>query len=127
MSNLKAWAEKEQAQYFANVALYFIGAFGAQRIDCKEAAVKTGMKYAQYNNATQVVYLEKGKRKAMQRMLDYKPYLAIADIKDAIPTDSGLVAHAGGRITQYASFDPRYAIDWHEQSKDVPFLLKITE
>lgn len=112
---------------FSNVVLYFMGAFGASRIDCREVTIERGVKYAQYNDAVVVVYLEKGKRKHKPRQLtlSYKPYLLVVDPKHAIPVPGQFIEIAGGHSTKWAACDERWATEWAQHSADMPVLLRI--
>lgn len=124
---MKQIATTRNGEYFMDVAMYTIGGFGASRTDCRELVIIRGVKYAQYNNAIEIVFLEKGKRTIMKRTLTDCKYLMIARIKDAIPVPSEFDNHAVGKITRYSCYDPRWAKDWAEQSKDVPALVLIKE
>lgn len=116
-TELMLFAQNNCASHFKDMTLYFMGAFGATRLDCREVVIQRNVKHAQYNDAIRVLYLEKGKRKAMSRMLTHKPYMLMVHTKDAIDVPSEFDAHAGGRITRYSTFDPRWESDWAEQSK----------
>lgn len=110
---------------FNNCTLYTMEAFGANRVDCKWIVVKYKQKYAQYNDAIRVEYLEKGKRKPRARMLISNKYLMIVDTKDAIKVPDCMDHYEGGKQTRYATFDERWLTDWQVQSKDMPVLLQI--
>jgi hypothetical protein len=60
------------------VTLYISGMFGVSSINCKWLHVTTGVKYAQYDNAIRVEYIEPRKRNGRRLMLDYKPWLRIS-------------------------------------------------
>jgi hypothetical protein len=116
----------EQTKTFDNVALYRAGMFGVSRIDCKTVEITTGVKYAQYDDATRVRYLEKGKRKAAGFMLDYKPWLRLLPVSTGVvPADALMPAVNGGRQSRYTSYDPRYITDFEDQFESAPWLVAI--
>ena len=103
---------------FENVALYRVGMFGVSRVDCRTLLIETGMKYAQYDNASRVTYLEKGKRKAHGFMLaEREPWLRVIDGKHAITPDSAMVStgYGSSTISRYTSMDSRYVTDFEDK------------
>lgn len=115
---------------FENVTIYRTGMFGVGALACKTVKVTTGVKYAQYENAIRVEYLEKGKRTRRAFILDYKPWLRVVDSKVAIAPDEAIVKQENGSsVSRYTSFDPRYMTDFEDGlvAKGVPVLLSIGE
>lgn len=116
----------EGTKIYANVAMYRSGMFGIARTDCKTVEVTTGVKYAQYNNAIRVKYLEKGKRITRGFILDYDPWLRLIALADAVPEPDGMVRNGNGSlISRYASHDPRYTTDFEDSIAGVPVALVI--
>ena len=59
--------------------------FGISVTTCKSVKLTTGVKYAQYNDAIRVEYLEKGKRNARMFVLaENNPWLRVIDNAVAI-------------------------------------------
>lgn len=114
---------------FENVTLYRRGSmFGINRTDCRMLTITTGQKYAQYDNAIRIQYVEKGKRSARTFMLDYDPWLRVVSVSDAIkPADAMVQIGGGSRHLRYASCDPRWTTDFEDQLAGVPILLAIGE
>lgn len=119
---------------FSNVTLYRSGMFGVSAITCKFVKVITGVKYAQYENAVRVEYLEKGRRKTQGRyfILDYEPWLRVVESSVAIEPADPMVEckgeFAGGSISRYTSHDPRYVTDFEDAlmtAGNIPVLLAI--
>lgn len=115
----------EKTQEFQNVKLYLSGMFGVVSTTCKTLKITTGVKYAQYDNATRIEYVEKGKRLGRRLILDYKPWLLVVDQKNAINPHDG----DGSKVSRYTSFDPRYQTDFEDglAAKGTPILLSIGE
>ena len=126
-SKVKQYADSNPgARYFQNVTFYTMGAFGADRVDCKDAVVREGVKYAQYNDAVEITFLEKGKRNHIRRTLSGSGrYLLVVEQKHAIGVPDPFVACDSGRQTKYATFDPRFQQEWDLLTKDLPALVKI--
>lgn len=102
-----------------NVTIYRQGMFGVHRTDCKTVEITTGQKYAQYNNATKVVLLEKGKRKLVGFMLtNHTDTCIIVDTREAVPVRDPLSEpdERGNRMSRYTSFDKAY---WRELEEDL--------
>ncbi len=112
---------------FTNVAIYRSGAmFGVNRTDCKEVKVTLGVKYAQYNDAVRVEYLEKGKRTKRAFVLSYSPWLRICALKDAVTPASAMDSNGDGSSTsRYTSCDPRYETDFEDSTLETPWLVSI--
>lgn len=108
---------------FQNVTIYISGMFGISRIDCKTLSVESGVKYAQYNNAYRVRFLEKGKRKERGMILDYKPFLVVLDTKHAVNPDN-TTEHADGN-SGLLSYDPRFEPDFIKLIEGLPVLYSI--
>ncbi len=58
------------------------------RLDVRSVTIKTGEKYAQYNNAVKVEFVKKGARTRRGFYMTYKPFLVVLRAKDAISPDS---------------------------------------
>lgn len=109
-----------EVKTFNDVALYLKGEFmgNVHRIDCKEVTVTTGVKYAQHDDAVNVSFLRKGKRKRQGTLLTHKPWLRIIAAGAAVDTDPMLVpaSHGGsGGRSRYLSCDPRWATDFEDR------------
>lgn len=61
---------------FENVTICLKSTFGVNQIQCKSASIKI-RPYAQYNNAIELRYIPKGKRKEIGVIITYNPYLLI--------------------------------------------------
>ncbi len=122
---------EQQTVTLENVAFYARGSmFGVHRTDCRTLKISTGQKYAQYDNAIRIEYLEKGKRNARVCTLTYKPWLRVVSLAHAIAPDDPLVpTSAGCKVSRYASCDPRWASDFEDKlaADGVPVLLAIGE
>lgn len=116
-----------QEYTFSDVAVYRTGEmFGVARTDCRTLVIRTGQKYAQYNDAIRIEYLERGKRNMRSFMLTYRPWLRVMSLKDAVRPDGALVASGdGSRATRYLSCDPRYATDFEDKIEGLPILYSV--
>lgn len=113
--------------YFTDVTLYRAGWFGVGATKCKTLKVTTGVHYAQYTDAIELIYLEKGKRLARRCILDCKPWFRVVDNKSAISVPDPLEECAGGKVSRYTSFDPRYITDFEDKLVGVPVLMAVGE
>lgn len=115
-----------EGDHFKDATLYTTGTYGVQRVDCKEIVVKQHVQYEQYDDAVEIIFLEKGKRKLIKRMLTKTPYLMVVSTREAITLPSEWDQEVSGELqTRYASFDKRWLDDWREQSKHLKPLLLI--
>lgn len=119
----------EKGKYaFRNVALYRAGMFGISRINCKTLEISTGLKYAQYEDAIRVVYLEKGKRKPVAFILLYAPWLRVLAMDKAVDPPDLFIREGDVQITKYSSFDPRWETDFEDANQDdIKPLVKFTD
>lgn len=101
---------------FNNAALFRAGMFGIHRIDCKTITVTTGVKYAQYNDAIKVEYLEKGKRKTCAFIMDYAPWARVVPSSAPLRPEDPFVDHEdGSRRGRYSACDPRWQTDFEDR------------
>ena len=117
----------EEMKEFSNVVLYLKGGFGVSTTACKVLKITTGVKYAQYDNATRVEYVEKGKRKPVGCMLTYDPWARVMAEKDAVNPEDPLVKDGQFSRSRYGSFDPRYTTDFEDRIVGVPTLYSVGE
>jgi hypothetical protein len=83
------------------------------RTDCRTLTIETGVKYAQYNNAIKVTYLESGKRKPRYFILDYMPFLVVVNRADAIQPDGMYGPGVGsGDVVVSTSRHPSHDPGW---------------
>lgn len=107
-------------QTFTNVTIYLRGGMGnINRIDVRELTVERGVKYAQYNDAVRVTWLEKGKRKKAGLYLTYAPFLLVVNREDAIEpasifgaTELGSTPGVSVRRSRYSAFDDGWVRDF---------------
>lgn len=107
-------------QTFTNCTVYLKSEmFGnIVRVDVREATVETGLRYAQYDNATKVTFLRPRERKARGKWITSYPFVVIVRREDAIepePLASVEVSNENGlhvRKSRYASFDERFVTDF---------------
>lgn len=106
-------------QTFNDVTIYFRSSFGSiLRVDARALSVTTGVKYAQYTNATKVTWLAKGKRKPQGMYLTYAPFFIVVRREDAINPESMLgearqtATGMTVRESRYACFDDRWVSDF---------------
>jgi len=105
-----------------NVTIYTLGMFGVHRTDCDTVTISTGHKYAQYSNATRVLFERKGKRKNAkdrkgQLMLTNKhDTCIIVDQRDAVQPRDPMENVPGGRQSRFSSYDMAY---WQELKQDL--------
>lgn len=111
---------------FENVTLYINGMmFGVSRIDCRTLEIREGYKYAQYNNAVHIQFVEKGKRKPRAIVITSLPFAVIVATKNAIQPAHWMDKNEdGSSVSRYASCDPRYETDFLAklQAANVPVL-----
>jgi hypothetical protein len=120
---------------FADVTIYLHCAFNVNRIDCKAVTITRGVKYAQYNDATRVEFLEKGKRKPRGTMLTFRPFLIVLPTAEAIEPDGmfGSVEETPTATVsrgRYSSCDPGWVRDFMaklEKSGVAPLVRIVTE
>ena len=97
-----------------NVTIYRSGGFGVSKLNAKTVSVERGVKYAQYPNATRIIYIEKGKRKAFQFYATHElSTVVIVPTDQAVPvrdpftpsiTENGMTT----RQTRFTSCDNAY-------------------
>ena len=105
---------------FENVSVYRANEmFGCiSRTDCKWIICEEGVKYAQYDNAVKIHFLEKGKRTAKTLTLSYKPFFIAVPTAQAIEPDDWITPQAdGSRVSRYSSHDERWELDIRAQLK----------
>ena len=103
---------------FSNVTIYRRGyMFGITRTDCRDLTITTGVRYAQYDDATKLEWIERGKRKRVGCILDgHKPWLRVVNTAEAIEPQSPLEDVGGGtQRSRYLSCDPRWVTDFEDQ------------
>ena len=121
-----------QSLKFSNVTMYVIGGFGAQRTTCKELEIESPVKYAQYNDAIKLTYLEPRKRRSMGQILSgSSKYIVVVPTSCAIdPADPLSAPEQGeGYTTQrsrHTSFHPAYEAEFNQllAEKKVPILFE---
>jgi hypothetical protein len=107
-----------QETTLTNVTIYTSGEMmgGIHRVDCRDIKIITGVRYAQYPDATRIEFLPKGKRLRLMIHLHPGSWCRIVDTKLAIEPDPWLVpAGDGNRHSRYLSCDPRYKTDFEDQ------------
>lgn len=122
---------------FENVTMYRAGEMigGIHATVCKSIEITFGVKYAQYNDAVKVVYLEKGKRN-MRGFTLCGPHRwfrvcatpkAITPDAAMIPSPSMSTSGMACTISRYTSCDPRYQTDFEDKADaaGVPWLVAI--
>jgi hypothetical protein len=98
--------------------IYKQGIFGIQKIECQLVRINTGVKYAQYKNAAEVVYVPKRKRTAYMERLTYDPFMIILEGHNHPDTENGFVPMEsnidGVKCTQskYTCFSDSYKSDF---------------
>lgn len=106
---------------FHNCTVYFKSDFLGciNRRDVKMVTIEEGCKYAQYDNATKVTWLEPRKRNARATMLTSYPFVVVLRREEAIDPPSIFSepkeSTTGGVSIQectYASFDDRWVTDF---------------
>lgn len=116
----------EETTSYVNVAMYRAGIFGIARTDCKTVEVTTGVKYAQYDNAIRIKYLEKGKRKPQAFILSHDPWLRLISPAEGVsPVDPMQRNGNGSAMSRYSSCDPRYVTDFEDSIAGIPVVLTI--
>jgi hypothetical protein len=103
-----------------NKTLYRVvteGGFGMTHVNVSSVSVSK-CRYAQYDNALRVDYLEKGKRKPVALVIKPGAYLAIYKLEDAPEKmDPFNSTPDGGKITKYSMFDTRWLVEWREHAR----------
>lgn len=107
---------------FENATVYFKSEmFGnIQRLDVKEVTIEDGQKYAQFNDAIKVTYLQPRKRNKSGRWITSFPFLVVVRREDAITPDGlyGAPSIENGvevRRSRYSSFDQGFITDFQAQ------------
>lgn len=110
---------------FLNVSIYLPSEFMGtiNRIDVKTVEIEK-TRFAQYDKALKVTYLEKGKRKARYFYVYGNKLFYVIPTPEAVQPDgmygeeevtpSGTII----RKSRYASFDPRWATDFVKKVED---------
>lgn len=113
----------ENIMSFDNVAMYRPGEFigGIHKTICNTIEVTFGVKYAQYDDAVQVRYIEKGKRNMRAFVLcGASRWLRVCKTNEAIePAPSMVPAESSTpgttvKVSRYTSCDPRYQTDFED-------------
>jgi hypothetical protein len=125
------WEQVKNEKRFKNVAVYLTGGMGnIIRVDCRELVIQVG-KYAQYDRAISVKYLQKGKQKWNGVWATYDPFVVVVPMDKAINPDDMFgdedISNTPGvtvKKGRYRSFDPRWRTDFVAQlkAKHVPVL-----
>ena len=111
----------ENTTTFQNCSIYRSSEFMGNviRQDCRDITITTGLKYAQYSDATKVEYTPTGKRKRCGIWLTYRPFMVVLKAEDAIDPASmfgSSTAEDNHGLTversQYSSFDDRWETDF---------------
>lgn len=118
------WEQIKNEKRFKNVTVYLTGGMGnIIRVDCRELVIQVG-KYAQYDRAILVKYLQKGKQKWQGIWATYDPFVVVVPTDKAINPDSlfgdaELSSTPGVTVKKgrYSSFDPRWKADFVDQMK----------
>lgn len=124
LAGYKSQHESKGAQSFINVTLYTVGGFGAHRIDCRELIVRKHVKFAQYDNAIEIAYVQKGKRNPRKMTLTYQPYALIVDTKHAIKPGTVMKSEGSGMVSALM-YDPAHQAQWDGESAGMPVLMRI--
>ncbi len=126
-------AEPEK-KTFENVTMYRTGEFlgGIHATVCKSLELTFNVKYAQYNDAVEVRYIEKGKRNMRGFTLcGASRWLRVCSVKEAIEPDSAMVPSESStpgmtcKVSRYTSCDPRYQTDFEDKAAGVNWLVAI--
>jgi len=113
------------SEKFENVTMYRAGEMlgGVHAMTCKTLEVTFNVKYAQYNDAVKVIYMEKGKRTLRGFTLSGpQRWLRVCATKDAITPDPAMVPGDSGvagmtcKVSRYTSCDPRYQTDFEDKA-----------
>ncbi len=93
-----------------NVTIYRNGFFGPVRTDCRIVEIESGVKWAQYERATRVKLIQKGKRKQYGFMIaGSAEKCLIVSTKDAVDIRDWMQDQPdGSRASRFASCDPEY-------------------
>lgn len=95
------------------VTIYHAQAFGINQIECTLNEIKTGLKIAQYTNATQIIYTRKGKRKPESIGLTYDPYCVILEGQDHVKPLSQMIDKGDHQSSRYSTFDKEIKTDFN--------------
>lgn len=125
------WEQVKHQKSFKNATVYLTGGMGnIIRVDCREVVIQVG-KYAQYDKAILVKYLQVGKQKWSGVWASYEPFVVVVPRDKAISPDGIYgdenLAKTPGVVVQkgrYKSFDPQWRKDFVAQlkAKHVPVL-----
>jgi hypothetical protein len=118
------WEQVKNEKTFKNATVYLTGGMGnIIRVDCREIKIQVG-KYAQYDKAISVKYLQKGKQKWQGVWATYDPLVVVVPTDKAIQPDdmfgdAELSSTPGVTVkkSRYSSFDPRWKSDFLAQLK----------
>lgn len=100
------------------VTIYAAGGFGIVKTEGKLIA-HGRKKYAQYDAAPFVHFIEKGKRTPRGYCEGYKPFFLVVKGHGHPDPDSGFISEPSGvpgiscQASRYGSFDPRYQTDFN--------------
>jgi hypothetical protein len=115
-----------ETKTFENVTMYRTGEFlgGIHKLDCKSIEVTFDVKYAQYNDAVQVKYMEKGKRTLRGFVLSgASRWLRVCPQAQAIEPDPSMIPSESStpgmtcKVSRYTSCDPRYETDFEDKAE----------
>ena len=102
-----------------NCTLYVCRTFGVKLIKCRRVTLGEG-RYAQYEKALYVEWVEKGKRKARCSWETYKPFvLVLAGLDNPAQADPFEAVESSSpdmtvRQTRYPTHDDRYRTDFND-------------
>ncbi len=115
-----------ETKVFENVTMYRTGEFlgGIHATVCKSLELRFDVKYAQYDDAIEVRYTEKGKRSLRGFTLcGASRWLRVCDVKQAIEPDPAMVPSESStpgmtcKVSRYTSCDPRYQTDFEDKAE----------
>lgn len=102
-----------------NVTIYIPGFIGITRIEARAASVKTGVQYAQYNNAVRLQWLRPRKRTPEGVVLTYNPWAVVLPghghpaPPDPYGPPLGSTAGAVCRRSRFSSCDDGYKTEFN--------------
>jgi hypothetical protein len=121
--------DMERTLTFNKVAMYRAVGHGILRTDCATLVLKTGQKYAQYDDAIEIQYLEKRKRYPRGNFLAGNDvWLRVVALADAIDPDYFMVPDGPLLYrSRYVSYDMRYTTDFEDKlaAANVPVLFAV--
>lgn len=126
------WQEVKHEKHFEKVTVYTTGEFmgNVHRRDMNTLTIRVG-KYAQYHDAINLIYKQKGKQKMASQWISYDPFVVVVPTAKAINPDDMMGASEPGSTpgvsisrSRYSSFDDRWRSDFMAKLKaaHVPIL-----